>query len=69
MLDQSLNDLGDITAAAEDRDNMKILSPSNMNVILETLVERLNRSDNSWFLYFSVSSNFRVDQYFKVAHW
>ena len=39
ILDKSVNDLEDITVAPEDRDNMKILSPSNMNFVLETLVD------------------------------
>ena len=39
ILDKSVNDLEDITVAPEDRDNIKILSPSNMNFVLETLVD------------------------------
>ena len=39
MLDQSVNDLEDITVAPEERGNVKILSPSNMNFVLKTLVD------------------------------
>ena len=39
MLNQSVNDLEDITVAPEERGNVKILSPSNMNFVLKTLVD------------------------------
>jgi hypothetical protein len=39
LLDQSVNDLEDIGIASEDGDNMRILSPTNMNFVLETLVD------------------------------
>ena len=39
LLDQSVNDLEDIAIAPEDGDNMRVLSPTNMNFVLETLVD------------------------------